>query len=241
MSIMHRTRLVARWLGIEVTRYNPSQSAAACLGVQLARNNIDCVVDVGAHDGGFGRLVRAAGFNRDLVSFEPQVSAHNRLVAISRKDATWYIAPRMALGDVDTTTEINIAGNGVSSSLLPMMPTHQSAAPASRYVGRESVLVKRLDSVDLVPLAKARRMFLKIDTQGYELPVLVGASAIMDRIAGVQVELSVVPLYQGQVLYQELIQWLSQAGFDLWGVAPGFLDVASGRMLQFDAVFFRAP
>jgi hypothetical protein len=81
---------------------------------------------------------------------------------------------------------------------------------------------------------------LKIDTQGYEMAVLRGAEKMLPRLAGVQLELSLAPLYEGQTLYLELIDWLRARGFDLWSVIPGFVDPSSGRMLQFDGVFFRA-
>ena len=47
-------------------------------------------------------------------------------------------------------------------------------------------------------------------------------------------------LYDGQVLYLDMIQWLEHRGFELWGVIPGFVEHATGRLLQFDGVFFRS-
>jgi hypothetical protein len=82
-------------------------------------------------------------------------------------------------------------------------------------------------------------MFLKIDTQGYELPVLEGATRTLKRCVGVQAEMSLLPLYQGQVLFREIIGWLEQREFELWSLLPGFSDPATGRLLQVDGVFFR--
>jgi len=82
--------------------------------------------------------------------------------------------------------------------------------------------------------------FIKIDTQGYEAQVLRGAECLLQKAAGLQVELSLVPLYAGQVLYDELISQVKSKGFELWGLTPVFIDAQSGRLLQADATFFRA-
>lgn len=71
------------------------------------------------------------------------------------------------------------------------------------------------------------------------MPVLEGARALLPRVHGIQLELSLLPLYEGQVLYREMIDWLAEKGFELWSVMPGFVDQATGRMLQMDGVFFR--
>jgi hypothetical protein len=120
-----------------------------------------------------------------------------------------------------------------------MMDLHAQAAPQSGYVGVQRVPLRRLDTLTLPVLGGARGIFLKIDTQGYEMPVLEGAEQLLGRVRGVQLELSLAPLYDDQVLYRPLIDWLETRGFGLWGVIPGFVDPRSGRMLQMDGVFFR--
>ena len=81
--------------------------------------------------------------------------------------------------------------------------------------------------------------FLKIDTQGYEDEVLRGATETLARVVGVQLELSLVPLYDGQKLMPELMEQVMRRGFQLWGISPTFADPQTGRMLQIDATFFR--
>ena len=85
-----------------------------------------------------------------------------------------------------------------------------------------------------------RSILLKIDTQGFEMPVLQGARNLLQTICGLQLELSLTQLYDGQVLYLDMIHWLRDRGFELWNVMPGFVEPASGRLLQMDGVFFRS-
>jgi FkbM family methyltransferase len=200
---------------------------------------VDLVFDVGANVGQFAQQIRGGGFTGRIVSFEPLSGAYGPLCAAAAKDSEWTVHSRCALGDFDGALEINIAGNSVSSSVLAMTETHSTAAPGSAYVGREAVPVFRLDSIAPAYLANARRPFLKIDTQGFEWQVLVGASATIPRLQGLLCELSLVVLYDGQRLWREMIDDLEAAGFTLWGLQPSFMD-SRGRNLQVDAIFFRA-
>ena len=241
MTIKHSIKQFALRQGIEIRRYDAAESADARFARQLAHHGIELVLDVGANDGGYGRLLRSLGYAGDIVSIEPLVDAHAALVAQAAADPRWFVAPRLALGDAAAEIEINVAGNSTSSSLLPMNALHERAAPQSRYQGRQKVNVQRLDAFEHPAIAPARRTLLKIDTQGYELPVLRGAEGLLSQLNGVQVELSVAPLYDGQALYREVVDFIVGRGFELWNLSPGFTDRASGRMLQFDGLFFRAP
>jgi FkbM family methyltransferase len=239
MTIKHTIRQLALRAGIEVRRFNAAESAGARLGHQLRTHAVDLVLDVGANDGGYGRMLRQTGYRGDILSFEPLSAAHAALLLATAGDARWHVAPRGALGDADGEVTINIAGNSTSSSILPMGQLHADAAPTSRYQGQEVTALRRLDGIDHPALQSARSVLLKIDTQGYEMAVLRGAGALLQRIRGVQVELSVVPLYEGQPVFDQVLGFLRDQGFELWDVSPGFVDPQSGRMLQFDGMFYR--
>lgn len=229
-----------RQRGVMLDRYTCSTSPDLRLVKMLATNGVDIVLDVGANTGGYATALREAGYRGNILSFEPLSSAHSLLALAARSDPNWVVAPRMALGEREANVTINIAGNSTSSSLLPMTDQHRSAAPESAYVGMESVSVWRLDAVRHPLLDSAASPFLKIDTQGYETQVLAGAAGILPKIVGVQVELSLRHLYQGQSLWLEVIASLETAGLELWALVPGFFEPETGRMLQCDGIFFRA-
>jgi FkbM family methyltransferase len=225
--------------GIVIEQYNFDTSQELRLVRMLAANGVDLVLDVGANTGGYAAMLRGAGYQGRILSFEPLSGAHERLVAVTKQDPMWAAAPRMALGDHDGEVTINISGNSVSSSILPMTDSHRIAAPDSAYVGAEIADVRMLDSVKHEFLDMAKSPFLKIDAQGYETHVLAGAASILPRLAGLQLELSVGQLYEGQQLWLDVIASLEQTGLELWAIVPGFFEPATGRMLQCDGVFFR--
>ena len=231
-SVIHST-------GFDLHRLSPDSNSSFQLLKGLDRFDVDLVLDVGANAGQFSSELRSVGYKGGLVSFEPLSVAHHTLSAAARRDANWVVHPRGAIGDQDGEIEIHIAGNSVSSSLLPMMEAHSSAAAGSAYVGVEKTRISRLDSVGPTYIAKCHRPFLKIDTQGYEWQVLDGARETLSRMQGVLCELSLVPLYDGQRLWMDISQRLEREGFTLWSIQPGFTDPRDGRTLQVDAIFFR--
>lgn len=240
MSFQRRLRLGLRHVGIDFTRY-PSSDPMFCVIRLLKHIGIDCVIDVGANDGGFASTIRRLGYSGRIVSLEPLSAPFEVLAARAAKDPAWRVV-HAAAGDEDRDIVINVAGNaGASSSVLPMLDAHATAAPESRYIGTEVVPQRRLDG--LLPelgVSKQHPAFLKIDVQGYEAAVLDGAAELLNAgaIAGLQMELSLVPLYAGAITYREVLDRADQLGMPLMGLIPGFSDPRSGRLLQVDAVFF---
>lgn len=242
MTIAALQRLVRRTanrVGIDIHRHRPETSEPGRLAAMLADHAVDLVVDVGANTGQFAQALRAGGYGGQILSFEPLSTAHARLLRTSRLDAHWDIAPRIAVGDHEGEIEIHISGNSVSSSVLGMLDSHASAASDSAYIGSERVRVSRLDILARDHLAQSTVPFLKIDTQGYEDRVLDGAVGMLAQVAGLQLELSFVPLYEDQKMFDALLERIRALGFSIWAIWPGFHDPRTGRMLQVDAVFFR--
>jgi hypothetical protein len=150
------------------------------------------------------------------------------------------VAERAAIGERDGEIDIHVSANSYSSSALDILDTHVRAAPESRYIGSERVSLRRLDFVATPFLRPDSVTFLKIDTQGFEDRVLDGAAGMLQRVAGIQMELSLVPLYSGQKLLPDMLGRVLALGFGLWGVWPALVEPESGRLLQVDATFFRS-
>lgn len=205
----------------------------------LANQGVDLVFDVGANTGQFACALRESGYQGRIVSFEPLVNEHACLLQFSRSDPKWEIAPRVAAGDREGMVSIHVAANSVSSSVLNMLDTHAEAAPGSVYVGNQTAPISQLDTMASRYLKTESVPFLKIDTQGYEDRVLDGASELLGRTKGLQLELSFVPLYEEQQLFDALSRRLHALGFSIWSLWPAFCDPSTGRMLQVDAIFFR--
>lgn len=231
---------LANELGWEIRKYHPAISEIPRMYQSLVYHKIDLILDVGANVGQYGMLLRRLGYTGRIVSFEPLSSAYSQLKAVSQNDSLWEIAPRTAIGNENSQISINISANSQSSSVLNILDTHVNAASNSAYIGSEKVKLNRLDSIALNYLEKdANSVFLKIDVQGFEKQVLEGATNILPRIKGIQTEMSLIPLYRGQLLFRETIELLDKLGYELYSVIPGFADPDTGRLLQMDGIFFK--
>jgi FkbM family methyltransferase len=207
----------------------------------LAHTGANIVLDVGANVGQFGDLVLRTGFVGKIVSFEAIPEVHRTLVQHARKKSdSWIVAPCAALGSKRGQITLNIAANTVSSSVLPMLQAHADAAPQSIYVNEQIVDLERLDEHASRFLTPEGKLIIKIDTQGYEMEVLKGASGLFRQTVGIQVELSLTPLYEGAPSFTDMISFVKLCGFDLFNIVPGFQDERSGRLLQVDGFFVRS-
>jgi len=235
-SLVKRTLAVT---GLEIKRIESSNSEEACVARLLAKTSPTLILDVGANEGQYAEKVLQIVPNIEILSFEPLSSAHGKLTAAARKSARWSVHERCAVGDSDSQVEINISGNSVSSSIVPMEDSHRNAAPDSAYVGSEKVPVVRLDSALSGRFQARDKVFLKIDTQGYEKNVLTGAAGILKNVVAVQLELSLIELYTGQALAFEMIEFMRTLGFSLFALVNAFSDPDTGELLQVDAFFIK--
>lgn len=232
-------RRLARRFGFEVSRANATSSAALRTRLLFTAHGVDLVFDVGAHHGLYGRWLRELGYHGVIVSIEPQPAAHRRLSATAHGDRRWIVLPPLALGERDGEVTLNLSHISESSSLLPMLPVHLEAAPESAYVATCQVTLRRLDSLAPGLLAGCHAPFLKLDVQGYEAQALAGAANSLPQFCGLQLELSLEPLYAGESVLCTMIEQIEALGFTLCSLTPGFTDPRNGRMLQVDAIFFR--
>jgi len=227
-----------RRAGFDITRRDPIAPSTR-RRVHLARErDITVVLEVGSNEGGFAQRLRRAGYRGRIVSFEPQSEAFAKLESASAADPSWECI-RTALGSQAGTATLNVAGNSMSSSLLGMTPRHATAAPGSGFVATESCAVATLDSLRDEVLRADDRVYLKLDVQGFEIEVLRGAAATLDQVAVVDIELSLVPLYDHSPRIDDVLGYLDERRFGLAALDPVFVEKATGAILQLNGLFTR--
>lgn len=230
-------RLIRR-MGFDVSRYQPRTHVLAKKSDLRRQLGIDLVLDVGANIGQFASELRHDGYEGRIVSFEPLSEAFATLSARSRRDSRWD-AYNFALGSVEGSQTIFISEANWSSSLLPTSPVIVDAHPNAKSVSSETIQVRRLDSVLPELEAENCSIWLKIDTQGFELQVLQGAVETLKRTSMLQLEMSFVALYEGQPLFDELYKWVQEHGFRLGSLEGISWHPQNGDLLWLDGVFHR--
>ncbi|MGI9487756.1 MAG: FkbM family methyltransferase [Geminicoccaceae bacterium] len=236
MTLLQR---LARRFGYDLIPRKKKKIPSAQLVAILKHHRIDTVLDVGANVGQYGQRLRDWGYEGRIISFEPLASAHAQLVAKSAPDPAWKVVPRMAIGDHDGDIDIQVSAETDMSSILPQSDLLQEISPTSAIQTTERVPIHRLDTIAKDYVTGEGRAFLKIDTQGFEPQVLDGSEALLPGLVGVQLEMSLVPLYQGERDYLAMIERLEAGGFALHLVLPGYFERKLARMVEIDGVFVR--
>ena len=215
-------------------------STLAELRFRLLREHaVSAVIDVGANVGQYARELRRGGFDGSIVSVEPLADAYEKLTAAARSDPAWT-CHRTLLGKTEGEAVVHVAGNSVSSSIFAMEKAHERAAPGSAFVREERVQTTTLDRLlEQLPASLTASTFLKVDTQGAELEVLGGAANWLQMCVGIEVEMSLIPLYVGAPTYLEVGGFLAAAGFVPVAFQRGFTDPDTRQTLQMDGLFKR--
>jgi FkbM family methyltransferase len=237
----HTLRTWARVRGLEVGRTYPDMSLAHFVPSLLKSRGIEYVLDVGAHHGEFARVLRRHGYRGQIISFEPVREHFMTLSSYASGDPRWSVY-HLGLGRENTRMTINVAhkGSGCSSFLNPNeYGLHATNGQAS--IDRlEEVEVRRLDSLDrdILPAGADRNIYLKLDTQGYDVEVVHGAGEMLERIPALQSEMSIRPIYDGMPSISDALQVMNGYGYEVSAMFPVKRDDIQ-RLVEFDCVMVR--
>lgn len=197
----------------------------------------DTILDVGANTGQFARAAYYVFPRAQIYSFEPLPSClaqmNARMVGIDR-----FQAFESAIGDRDDTITIHQSASSPSSSILPMTSEHTQAFPWTESETDIEVEIHRLDYF-LPQMQLLGEVLIKIDVQGYGLPVLEGAHLTLARAELVLVETSFVTLYEGESTFDQIYRFMVSAGFRFVGLLDQLTHPKTGQILQGDAIFRR--
>ena len=227
----------AQWFGVErrLSAYVSQQHVAELL--RLYR--VNCVLDVGANRGQYGRRLRRIGFEGHIVSFEPVAATFAELQEAAAADPRWTAYP-YALGREDTSASMNVVP-GTLSSLLPATEFGSTRYARLREPSPEEVQVRRLDGIldEVLAHVPGARPYLKLDTQGYDLEAFAGLGERARDIVAMQSEVSVVEIYAGMPPMAQALEAYESAGFEITGLFPVSREAETGRVLEFDCVMVR--
>ncbi len=115
--------------------------------------------------------------------------------------------------------------------------TATSFDPNAEFKASESVVVKTLDEA-APPRDLSSNVLLKIDTQGYERPVLEGAKETLKHVSGVLLELPIINIYKDNWRFHEAVAYMNDSGFVLAQVHPvNIHERAKDSATEFDCLF----
>ena len=237
-------KVAARLAGWELQHIRKDQpTLEAHLRYLLPKLGIDCVLDVGANQGQYGRELRKAGYRGRIVSFEPVKETFQILKSHADRDGNWRVH-NFALGAKAGVSTIHVTRATILSSFRqPNAFSKDQYAWGIPVVRNEQVQIRTLDEVfaDCLAGLKSPKVFLKMDTQGFDLQVFAGAKRSLPQIVGMQSEISIQPIYEGVPDYLEALDVYTKAGFVVSGLYPVSRDKDTLALIELDCVMRRVP
>jgi FkbM family methyltransferase len=212
----------------------------------LKRYRIDCVLDVGANNGQYALGLRRNGYRGHILSFEPVPKFAEAMQKLAADDEKWTVY-QLALGSTEGTVPIRVQRT-FSSVLASSDYGKKRFATLRDFADTEQIEVplRRLDHVFdefVAPLAGESgalpRVFLKMDTQGFDLEVFRGLGNRAQDVLGLQSEVALLLIYEHMPRMPEALATYEAAGFELTGLYPVTRE-RDGRIIEYDCTMVRA-
>lgn len=236
----HRRRFQLHRLGLSANR-TTAEAVAACrynLWPRELRQTTQpwTLVDVGANRGEFTAAVACLTRLNGVHAFEPQPECHPELRRVLAAIPNGRLYPA-AVGARQGEIELLCTANSKLASVLAPESKVAGGYPAGDFAvaNRVKVPLVRLD--DIIPAGTAIGL-LKIDVQGYELPVLEGAKTILRSTFTLLLEVNYVAHYEGGVTFDALHDAVCSHGFRTVGISEPYSG--NDGPLWADALFVRA-
>jgi FkbM family methyltransferase len=215
-------------------RLQPSAETRLRSSRMKVLNEFSCnfVVDVGANIGQWAQDLRKSGYRGKILSFEPS-NLFTNLQEKVKFDPSWEARPHALLDYEGTANFYHSSNRGLSSS------TKKPNKILDHTLGivfpeTYQVSVARLDQ----ELTDEENIYLKLDVQGAEMQVLIGAEGIIENISAIEFESAIVNLYEGESTHYELTTWLSGHDFIPYQLVITHWD-SELRTISIDSIFVR--
>lgn len=233
-------RVLNRW-GYDVYRLPPTASGGPARDMWSwlkATQTFRTLIDIGANDGAFAAFLARQFLPDTTYVFEPLPRCRADLEARAATIPNLKIIP-VALSDQSGRKPLYENSYHPASSLLRVSPVSKVEFPQTVDETPTIVEVARLDDVlEAQPLEPD--IFIKIDVQGMEDAVIRGGQRVFGRAKCVLVEMSFVPMYEGQPLFEEVHRLLEGLGFRFAGIKNQIDSPKTGQPLFAHCFYLRS-
>jgi FkbM family methyltransferase len=192
--------------------------------------NIQCntIIDIGAAEGSWSLTSQKLWPECSYLMFEPLEERKDLLENLCREHSNFHYVP-MAAGKERTTIQFIISPDLDGSGVAPS--------------GTQDHQIRSVDVSSIDEEVKTRGLsgpyLIKLDTHGFEVPILEGCSAILK-----DVELFIIECYGFQIadnslLFWEMCQYMDRLGYRLYDLVDVMNRPKDGAFWQCDAFFVR--
>ena len=194
---------------------------------------IDTVIDGGANKGQWIDMVRKDYLKAAYIVIEP-IPEHLKEVRekyFGKENLEFF---EIALSSRPGTSRLNLASNNGASSSLQQPRAILKTLPQIKFM--DSIIVKTETLNNLRNWDESKSIYLKLDLQGHEFEALIGASKLLKKIKIIEIESSFSPLYEDEIPFHKIFEFLTDSGFEHYQSSPARIDL-NGKQWDFNSFF----
>lgn len=200
----------------------------------ISRSRCTIIVDGGANSGQWSTQVRKNFPEIKIYSFEPLKAPFELLQVNSLNDKNWLIKNE-GLGKNDEVLSMYVSSNEGMSSSFKKPTNHLTEFQTVKFGDHQRAQIRRLDTD---PDLKGQTIYLKLDVQGSEWDAIQGCTGLLNEITAIEVETTLVSMYEGDLTHYELIPKIISLGFTPYAISPAHKKV-DGRCTYMDVILVR--
>lgn len=187
--------------------------------------NPKVIIDVGAFEGNWTRMAKETWPTAKIIMVEANEQKLEKLSKVQKEvEAELHSA---LLGSADgNEVQFFVMESGSSVFEEESSTPRQAIKKTTQAL---DTLLAHLPSVD----------FIKLDTQGFELEVLRGASRLLETAQAVLMEVSLIQINRGCPLIHEVLAFMKERGFQSYDILEIHRRLLDGATNQIDILFVR--
>jgi FkbM family methyltransferase len=208
---------------------------------QIQRINPDLFIDCGANKGGYFHNIIEAGFTKKIILLEPNINLVTKYlspIAENNKNVKVY---NLGTGNKNCKKKFYITNdkNSDLSSFKEKTKFFDARFYKTKVRSKKFILIKRLDSLlKDNKIDKNNKIFIKIDTQGFDMETLLGLGDRIKQVYLIKIELSIIHLYKKSAKHWEILSFLKKKSFEPIYFLNGQRDKL-GRLVEYDCYFIK--
>ena len=223
--------------GYTIARKHKTEDLNALIELRLSVNPCDCLIDVGSNVGDF--IYDYKAFFSKIFSFEPnkELIPGLRKRFVNNKNIFIY---QLGVGVNNENLDLYVTNDKgkTLSSIKKQSKVINKILRNTEIVRKDKIKIINLNNFIINEKLENKTFFLKTDTQGNDLEVLMGIEKFIKNVKYIKIEMPVINIYEIDYKFDEINEFMKKNNF-----VPLYFQHLTrdrdGNLIEYDVVFQR--